>query len=61
MIRISEQLHEKTVRAMAWMTITMAWKHDDTGVSIGNYSPELIEAIECLNELSNLEEEIDDG
>jgi len=56
---IKEELKQQTIKTLEWMITSMTWKEDqlrgnlDEG-SQGNYSPELIEAIELLRKWKEL-------
>lgn len=50
----AEELNERLVRNLDWMVETMKFKHDSTGISVGAYSPELLEAIKLLEELKSV-------
>jgi hypothetical protein len=43
----------RCIKQLRWMTATMRFKHDETGLNVGMYSPELNEAIALLDELEN--------
>jgi len=47
---ITEQLLVDAIEAMQWMIDTMIWKHNQTGIE-GNYSPQLQQAIDTLDQL----------
>lgn len=38
-------------KGFIWMVETLVWKHDDTGLNVGNYSPELTEAMRQIESL----------
>lgn len=46
----SKQVRERLIKTLEWMITDMKWRHDITGIE-GNYSPELKEAMNLLEEL----------
>jgi len=44
------------IKHYRWMTKMLKWQHDNTGLNIGMYSPELTEAIEELRQLEKWEQ-----
>ena len=57
---MDEELKQRLIRTLEWMTTDMKWRADDTKLNFeegsqGGYSPELQEGIDLLAELKAMQ------